>query len=282
MFTWTAQQQETNIIPQSIKIKIPGTSFEWPLIIGGLPFTIEISTAIILHPALTAKGAFSTGEYSFGYAGSDGWMGTDGNVKGEGHGDETAEINHDTSIFSLGPAAFLAALELPRIEVALGVESPLQTSPAVPAVPGGGYPGISDGDLGLIGGLAPNSPFSQRTFGVPAIAAQTINKFVQLPITPYGFGDLVFAATDITPGVTGTPPLPGAVINPPCQKVNYVVGLNAGFGVKIQKDLHLKKLNEDGLFAGLIPGKISFEGVEISVPLYRWPWTGYKNGVGCP
>jgi hypothetical protein len=265
-FTWTAQQQTVPTVVKAMKIRIPGASWEYPLIIGGLPFTLEVSAAVIVHPALTSKGSFSTGEYSVSYDAKAGFKTTKAGTTGEGGGDSTQEIKHDTSIFGIGPAGFVAALELPRVELALGFISPVSAFDS-------NLP-----NMDLIAGLAPNSKFSLGLVTTKIAEAWE----VALPIKPFAYFDVVTSASTTTAGVTGTMPMPGAVLRVPCEKATLVLAANVGVGAKIGLPLHgLLPHSVTSALGPLVPHELTAEPFESAVNIYEKTSSAYKNGKKC-
>jgi hypothetical protein len=265
-FTWVAQQKVVHAAVKEVKIRIPGASWEYPLIIGGLPCILEFSAAVIVHPAFTAKDSISSGAFTVTYNGSEGFKKTSGATTTEGEPNGEGEIHHDSTIVSLGPSAFVAALELPRVELALGLVSPFA--------------------------LAENESFNKSMNVVDAFPGGSSSKYTRvahlgkmieefaLPIKPFAYTDVVTSVGEFTSGVTGS--LPGPAMVTPCQRVTMMVGWNLGVGAKIGFETH--KILPHGItdtLGSLLPKETTAEPFEAAVNIHKWQTTAYKNGVKC-
>jgi hypothetical protein len=262
-FTWIAQQKSNQIkVFHETKIRIPGAVWEYPLVIGGLPFILEISAAVMVHPALTSKDSFTTGRFTLTYNAKEGFKSTNGGTASEGdvHGSES--IEHDTSIFGLGPSAFLAALELPRVELALGVMSPLNMF-------------LTSTAPNWVGALNPETPYLRIT---------KLSKMIEnaaFPIKPFAYANIVTSASTVTSGTTGTM-AGGAMLTAPCEKAQLDIGGNVGVGAKIGFDIHhLATENLGKTLGSLLPHEATFEPFEASMQIFKKEQIAYKNGVKC-
>jgi hypothetical protein len=296
IFTWTAQQQYLPTVVKQVKLKIPGATWKYPLVIGGLPFVFEISAAIIVHPALTSKGAFSTGEFTISYDGTEGFKATSGGAGSESgaQGGTTTEaprndsstsapaegqinkmessgtIHHDTSIFGIGPAGFVAALELPRFELALGIMSPFDRVETTDYISNFGK------SMDLVNGLAPSSAFG--TYYLKTAHLLEMIEEAAFPVKPYAFANVVTSAGLVTSGMTGSVPTP---LKPmPCERVQLVIAGNIGVGAH----LGLEKIGLGGTVGKILSalGDVpSDEFFAIEKPVFKTTQTAYKNGVKC-
>jgi hypothetical protein len=260
-FMWTAQQQVVPTVVKEVKLKIPGAVWEYPLVIGGLPFILEISAAIIVHPALTSKGSFTTAEFTVTYNGKEGFKSSRAGTATEGdvHGSE--QISHETSIFGIGPAGFVGALELPRVELALGIMSPFERI-NVSSAPN------------WVGTLNPGS-----TYLKVATMANIIEELA-LPIKPFAFANIVTSASTLTSGQTGT--MPGPMMMMPCQKAQLIVAGNVGVGAKIGFETHsVLPHGVTNALGSLLPHTTTFEPFEAAMPIFKKEYVAYKNGIKC-
>jgi hypothetical protein len=261
-FIWTAQQQTAPRVIKAMKIRIPGASWEYPLIIGGLPFILEVSAAIIVHPALTSANSFSTGEFTVSYDVASGLKTTKGGTTGEGGGKSAQTISHNTSIFGIGANGFVAALELPRVELALGFMSP--STLVDPGLP----------HMDLIRGLAPTSNFSMNVIYTKLSQAGEL----AFPIKPFAYFDMITSASTVTSGMTGTVPMPGAVLQVPCESAQLIVAANVGVGAKIGFPLPHSLGHALG---PIVPHELTAEPFEAAVNIYEKKMSAYKNGKKC-
>ncbi len=114
-FTWSAKTSDSEFIMGKPEIKIPA-NISIPLPIGGLPFTLEISEAMIIKPALSGKNEIATGKFTVTYNGTDRFS-----LNGEAGGEDshTSPEILNTSGVTIAPMAFIGALAMPRIELKL-------------------------------------------------------------------------------------------------------------------------------------------------------------------
>ena len=262
-FTWLAAQRKHSGFPKEVKIKIPGASYEYPIIIAGFPFIGELSAAILVHTAFTSKDSFSTGGFTVTYDGKEGLRTSSAGTAPEGEVHGTKDIDHKTSIFGLGAGAVTAALELPRVELALGIMSPLDRVDVTSA----------PSWVGML------NPGANTTFLKIKQMAKTIEALA-LPIKPFAFFNIVTSTGTFTSGETGT--LPGASMLVPCQRAQIVVSGNIGVGAKIGFDLHALKHGLSSTIDALVPHTATIEPLEASLPLFKTAMqTDYKNGIKC-
>ena len=71
-FGWEAAKDEAGVEAAEQKIKLP-SSFSIPLPIGGLPFSLEVSEALLLHPAFTGGKEVARGRFNVAYNGVQGF-----------------------------------------------------------------------------------------------------------------------------------------------------------------------------------------------------------------
>jgi hypothetical protein len=144
---------------------------------------------------------------------------------------------------------FVAALEMPRIELALGVMDPFH------------YVELSNMEKSssLVAGLVPGGSSSWK---IPMIG-----RFVEeyaLPLKPFAFVDVVTSASTFTTGHVVT--LTVAPV-PPCEKAQLIVAANVGVGAKIGFPV--------------LHHPITIEPFEASREIARKEYVAYKNGIKC-
>ena len=120
-FKWEVQTTADGKLIGNAKIKLPA-AIEIPLYqyLGGLPLYLEISSAVLIKPALNGEYEFSRGAFHVTYDGyqtfrvKDGVTDADGNV--------TGDIKLDDAESGSGAASGLViAFAAPRIELSVGV-----------------------------------------------------------------------------------------------------------------------------------------------------------------
>jgi len=120
-FKWDVQTTENGTLRGNARMKLPA-AIEIPLYqyLGGLPLYLEISSAVIINPALGAQYEFSHGAFRITYDGyqsfsaKEGVADADGNVTGD-----IQLIDSDNG--SGAPIGMVVAFAAPRVELSIGV-----------------------------------------------------------------------------------------------------------------------------------------------------------------
>jgi hypothetical protein len=108
-FVWEIGKQTPGVWATEDKIKLPaGITIPLAEMLDGLPLTLDISAALLIHPALTGGNEYSKGGFTIGF---------DGNSSGMGL---TFKIDEDQSISPIAPNAMVIAFCVPRVELKLG------------------------------------------------------------------------------------------------------------------------------------------------------------------
>lgn len=114
------------------RINLPSL-MKTPLIVGGIPFTLEIGEALLFHPAFTTKLQIAKGAFHVDYNGVTGLKVTSGN--GAASGENTSQANADSSIQTskanspLAAFGIVVAIALPRFELKTGAEEFVELVP---------------------------------------------------------------------------------------------------------------------------------------------------------
>jgi hypothetical protein len=263
-WNWVGQNTGTGPISgldQSFKIRIPGAFIEYPLVIGPLPLVLEASAAVLIHPAFTGKNEITHGKYTIDVQLSGNSVSyTAGEPQSEGDVEGSETIDPDYAVFGVRAMGFVAALEMPRLEAALAILTPLDllTVKSVPA-----YNQAA-------------KFFGQHTHSNAAGMLEKIEEYAH-PVKPYAFIDLVTSTGTFTNGAM-TSTLVGL---PPCQRVGLVFTVNGGFGVKVNFKNPFAKL-PTALTLGKVPSQATAEVFEAAKPIYTYKKTIWKNGLKCP
>ncbi len=273
-FEWQAQTKSPGVasLNQSFKVKIPGASIEVPLIIGPLPFVFEVSAALIVHPAFTAKNEITSGKFTVDYNGKEGFKYTAGAPESEGSVEGTDTIDHSTSIFGATAMGLVAALELPRFEIAFATMSPSNMGLA------SGFSASNAAARERYGfgqSLANTGAPGSSSFAPVAYKLKNLAHFIEevaIPVKPYFYFDFVTSTGTFTNGVM-TSSLVGME---PCQRAQITVSANVGVGAKLTLAHGLSML------PGVLGKTASFETFEAAKPIMKKSVTKYKNGLKCP
>jgi hypothetical protein len=114
------------------RIKLPSL-MTTPLIVGGIPFTVEIGEALLFHPAFTTKLQIAKGAFHVDYSGVTGLKVSSGNGSADGQNESqaTADSSIQTSTANSPLAAFglVVAIALPRFELKTGAEELVELVP---------------------------------------------------------------------------------------------------------------------------------------------------------
>ena len=203
-FGWEAAKDEAGVEAAEQKIKLP-SSFSIPLPIGGLPFSLEVSEALLLHPAFTGGKEVARGRFHVAYNGVQGFSINQGNVNQEGEGNAEGSIVDNFSLSPIAPVGFVAAVAMPRIELKLGTDTVFQV------VKKFAPPGLADAALNLL----KKTPFGSKI-------QQAVSD--KLKTTGAAYAQVIITTSTIAAGA-------GSLI--PCQKARLITNIQVGANATI-------------------------------------------------
>jgi hypothetical protein len=169
-FNWQIGKQTPGVWATVDRVALPG-GISVPLapLLGGMPLTLDISSALLIHPALTGGNEFSSGGFtiSWGAGGAGGSFSTASTgavTDGGGNVNLTFGITDDMNISPVAANAMVISYCAPRIELRLDILGPFASSLSSAG-------GIIDKAVGILTKLLPqsaqdalaNSPLSQVT-----------------------------------------------------------------------------------------------------------------------
>jgi len=198
-FGWEAAKDEPGVEALEQRIKLP-SSFTIPLPIGGVPFSLEVSEALLVHPAFTGGKEVARGRFRVEYNGVQGFSFNEGNINQEGTGGADGSIVDHFSLSPVAPVGFVAAVSMPRIELKLGTDTVFQV------VKKYAPPGLADAALNLL----KKTPFGNKI-------QQAVSD--KLKTTGAAFAQVIITTTTIAAGV-------GSLI--PCQKAQLITTISVG------------------------------------------------------
>jgi hypothetical protein len=102
-----------------IEKKLP-PMFESPVIIGGIPFVMDVGAAVIVSPALSAKNEAAHGQFKIKFSGGQGFNMSGAAMSPEGSVSSDNEIVDSGSV-SVAPFAYIIGFGMPRVELTLGL-----------------------------------------------------------------------------------------------------------------------------------------------------------------
>lgn len=121
-FQWQIAKNTGGVMAEESKIKLPG-AIEVPLaeLLDGLPLYLEVSGAILIHPAITGGSEISKGNFRIDYDGSQhftikrGSVNTDGTIGGD------VQLGDHQDISPTAPLGLVVAFAAPRVELTFGL-----------------------------------------------------------------------------------------------------------------------------------------------------------------
>jgi hypothetical protein len=189
-FDWEIGKQSPGVWATEDRVALPGgISIPLAPLLGGMPLTLDVSSALLIHPALTGGNEFSRGGFSitWGGGGSGGGFSTtsEGAVTNGDQGGNinlTYKITNDENISPVAPNAMVISYCAPRIELRFDILGPFASSLSTV----GGY---IDKAVNLLSGYLPasvksaiaNSPLSKMT--ASNVLASNADVYVQFIAT---------------------------------------------------------------------------------------------------
>lgn len=122
-FRWQIGKDSPGGFAKEDRIKLPA-AITIPLAqyVAGLPLTLDISSALIIHPAITGGKEFAAGGFTVTYNGSMiDTVNNDGASQGSGDLAENATLDQDQGISAAAPVGMVIAYCVPRFELSLGL-----------------------------------------------------------------------------------------------------------------------------------------------------------------
>jgi hypothetical protein len=122
-FDWEVAKGTPGSWNQADPVKLPGAlSIPLAPLLSGLPLTLEVSQAIMIHPALTGGNQVQTGGFTITVNQGSNLQASisKGGAVAEGSSiDQTFQITNDTGISAVAPDAMVIAYAAPRFELQL-------------------------------------------------------------------------------------------------------------------------------------------------------------------
>jgi hypothetical protein len=122
-FAWSASKQSAGTLTTEERLKLP-KGYVIPFVLGGIPFTLEITGALLFKPGFTGNGEMAGGNFRVEYNGVQGFSLRDGNISEDGATHGNFAILPAPNMSVLGPMGFVTGLAFPRVELKLaGLDS---------------------------------------------------------------------------------------------------------------------------------------------------------------
>lgn len=136
-FKWEVATDTPGAHTGDDRIKLPA-AIEIPLYqyLDGLPLYLEISSALILQPALSGGQEYSRGAFRINFSGYQHFSGAKGNIDASGNVTGDIKLVESQNISALAPMGMVVAFAAPRIELSFGLtkifpQDTLETAAAV-------------------------------------------------------------------------------------------------------------------------------------------------------
>jgi hypothetical protein len=127
---------------------LKNAAFKIPFMVGPIPFNLKFSAGVTFIPGFTSKNGLCKGSLKVSFGGDGGFLVTHGQTSPSGAVSESGQLLPSSSILSLGPVGFTVAVEMPRIELALGL-NPFTLIPAAYLNAVTSYGIVTNGVMGM-------------------------------------------------------------------------------------------------------------------------------------
>lgn len=169
-FAWKVAKKTPGVWANEDKLALPaGINIPLAGVLEGLPLTLDISVALLIHPALTGGNEFEHGGFTLGF---------NGNRMSEGL---TVQVTEQQSISAVAPNAMVIAFCAPRVELQASPMSTFKNNKTIASV----ATGIDKAVNWVKGKLSPetqtkiqNSPIGN--FSLTNVLASKADVYVQL------------------------------------------------------------------------------------------------------
>ncbi|HZQ96607.1 MAG TPA: hypothetical protein VFA67_16475 [Candidatus Sulfotelmatobacter sp.] len=119
---WVVAKDSAGIMAEESRIKLPG-AIEVPLaeFLEGLPLYLEVSGALLIHPAVTGGKEYSKGQFRISYDGYQHFKVKPGNIDTNGNVTGDIDLGEHQDLSPVAPLGMVVAFCAPRIELMLGL-----------------------------------------------------------------------------------------------------------------------------------------------------------------
>jgi len=121
-FQWLVGTESGGVRANESRIKLPG-AIETPLapLVGGIPLNLEVSAAILIHPAITGGREYTKGQFKITYDGSQHFKVKTGSLDAAGNVTGTIDLADHQDLSPSAPLGMVIAFAAPRIELSVGL-----------------------------------------------------------------------------------------------------------------------------------------------------------------
>lgn len=119
---WSVKTSEVKTPKNEVRFKLPG-KITIPLTeMTKLPMSVQISTALLFHPAFTGKDQVAKGGFHADFSGDEGVKVDQSGMQTDGQGDGNSAITQSFAFAPLSAFGLVMAIAAPRIELRMGTE----------------------------------------------------------------------------------------------------------------------------------------------------------------
>jgi hypothetical protein len=120
-FNWEISTSESKTSMNEVRLKLPG-KISVPLEFTGFPMSLQISEALLFHPAFTTKGEVAKGGFRVNYSGDEGFKLAGSDMAPDGQAEGQSVIDQTVAFSPLAAYGLVVAVAVPRIELRMGTE----------------------------------------------------------------------------------------------------------------------------------------------------------------
>jgi hypothetical protein len=119
---WLVATESGGVRANESRIKLPG-AIDTPLapLVGGIPLNLEVSAAILIHPAITGGREYTKGQFKITYDGYQHFKVKPANIDSDGSLNGNIELGDHQDLSPTAPLGMVVAFCAPRIELSLGL-----------------------------------------------------------------------------------------------------------------------------------------------------------------
>ena len=121
-FQWAVAKDTGGVMAEESRIKLPAV-VDVPLseFVEGLPLYLEVSGAVMIHPAITGGKEITKGSFRVTYTANQSFVVSSGKVNTAGDVNGDIDLGDHQDISPTAPLGMLVAVAAPRIELTLGL-----------------------------------------------------------------------------------------------------------------------------------------------------------------
>ena len=125
-FDWEIGKASPGVWATEDRVKLPvGLTVSLAPLLAGMPLTLDVSSALLIHPALTGGDEYSRGGFSVSWKGSGNFQHKSGGaVSGDNTITTTYGVTADANISPVAPNGMVISYCAPRIELRLDILGP--------------------------------------------------------------------------------------------------------------------------------------------------------------